>query len=352
MMSVSIRKKRGKLYLDIYENGTRKWEALHLDITDDKDMNKETMRLAEICRAKRALQVVSGEWGLIDPVAGKKTLYSFIKQMDDSGKHGCKIHQVLKHLKEFPGGSTIQIGQINKKWIENFQDYLLTFLSGNSAHMYSGAVRQALRKAVRDNIILKSPGNEIENIKLQETDKVFLSIEEVQKLADTPPLNDLEREIRQSFLFACYTGLRISDLMTITWGDIEHNPLQIVKRQEKTKAKAFIPLSNMAWSIINDGTIHKHTDLVFPMMSLIKRTSRFDRLQKWVTRADLDKHIGWHTARHTFAVLSLESGAEIYTVSKLLGHTSIKTTQIYAKATDKMKREAVNALPEVNIGRA
>jgi site-specific recombinase XerD len=179
-----------------------------------------------------------------------------------------------------------------------------------------------------------------------------LRVEEIQKLADIPPLNDLEREIRQSFLFACYTGLRVSDLMTITWGDIEHNPPQIVKRQEKTKAKVFIPLSNMAWSIINDGTIHKHTDLIFPMMSLIKRTSRFDRLQKRVTRAGIEKHIGWHTARHTFAVLSLESGAEIYTVSKLLGHTSIKTTQIYAKATDKMKREAVNALPEINIGRA
>jgi site-specific recombinase XerD len=140
--------------------------------------------------------------------------------------------------------------------------------------------------------------------------------------------------------------------MTITWGDIEHNPPQIVKRQEKTKAKAFIPLSNMAWSIINDGTIHKHTDLIFPMMAMLKRTSRFDRLQKWVTRAGIEKNIGWHTARHTFAVLSLESGADIYTVSKLLGHTSIKTTQIYAKATDKMKREAVNALPEINIGRA
>jgi site-specific recombinase XerD len=350
MMSVSIRKKRGKLYLDIYENGTRKWEALHLDVTDDKDMNKETMRLAEICRAKRALQVVSGEWGLIDPVAAKKTLYSFIKQMDDSGKHGCKIHQVLKHLKAFPSGNTIQIAQVNKKWIENFQDYLLANnLSGNTAHMYSGAVRQALRKAVRDNIIMKSPGDEIENIKIQETDKIFLSIEEIQKLADTPPQNDLEKEIRQSFLFSCYTGLRVSDLVTITWGDIEHNPPQIVKRQKKTKAKVFIPLSDMAWSIINDGTIHKYTDFIFPLVSMLKRTTRFDRFQKWVIRAGIEKHIGWHTARHTFAVLSLESGAEIYTVSKLLGHTSIKTTQIYAKATDKMKREAVNALPMIEI---
>jgi site-specific recombinase XerD len=295
------------------------------------------------------LQVVSGEWGLIDPVAGKKTLYAFIKQMDDSGKHGCKIHQALNHLKAFPGGSTIQIGQIDKKWLENFQDYLSGFLSCNTVHAYSGAVRQALRKAVKDNIILRNPGNEIENVKTQETDKVFLSAEEIQKLADIPPRNDLEKEIRRAFLFACYTGLRVSDLITITWGDIEHNPMQIVKRQKKTKAKVFIPLSNMAWSIINDGIIHKYTELIFPLISVMKKTTRFGRLQKWAARAGLQKNIGWHTARHTFAVLSLESGAEIYTVSKLLGHTSINTTQIYAKATDKMKREAVNALPEINI---
>ena len=351
-MSVKIRKKRGKLYLDVYENGSRKWESLHLTLTDDKTHNKEAMRLAEICRTKRELQVVSGEWGLIDPVAAKKTLYSFIKQMDDSGKHGCKIHNVLKHLKAFPSGGTIQIGQVNKKWLESFQDYLLGYLSHNTAHSYSRSVRQALRKAVRDNIIMKSPGDEIENVKMQETDKIFLSIEEIQKIADIPPQNDLEKEIRLSFLFSCYTGLRISDLLTLAWGDIEHSPLQIVKRQEKTNTKVFIPLSNMAWSIINDGTIHNYTALIFPLMTMIKRTKRFDRLQKWVTRAKLQKHIGWHTARHTFAVLSLESGAEIYTVSKLLGHRSIKTTEIYAKATDKMKREAVNALPEIKMGRA
>jgi site-specific recombinase XerD len=171
--------------------------------------------------------------------------------MDDSGKHGCKIHQVLKHLKKFPSGSTVQISQVNKKWLENFQDYLSGFLSCNTANVYSRSVRQALRKAVKENIIMKSPGDEIENIKTQETDKIFLSIEEIQKLADIPPQNDLEKEIRRSFLFSCYTGLRVSDLLTITWGDIEHTPPQIVKRQEKTKSKVFIPLNNMAWSILD-----------------------------------------------------------------------------------------------------
>jgi site-specific recombinase XerD len=73
------------------------------------------------------------------------------------------------------------------------------------------------------------------------------------------------------------------------------------------------------------------------------------RLVKWGYKAGIDKHIGWHTARHTFAVMSLESGADIFTVSRLLGRTNIKTTQLYAKATDKLRREAVNALPQIEI---
>jgi len=350
-MSVNIRKKHGKLYLDIYENGTRKWEALHLTLTDDKDLNKETMRLAEACRAKRALQIVSGEWGLTDPAAAKTTLYSFIEKLAATGKHSGRVRCVLIHIKKYPGGSSIQIGQVDKKWIEGFQDYLLERVAHNTARSYAIAVRQALRKAVKDGIIPKNPGLEADSIKRQETDKIFLSIDEIQKLADIKPRTDTEKEIRRAFLFACYTGLRVSDLMTITWGDIEQTPLQIIKRQKKTKVKVYIPLSNLAWAIINDGSIHNYASLIFPTLEVIKH-NRNHYLAKWASRSGINKPIGWHTARHTFAVNSLESGADIYTVSKLLGHTDISTTQIYAKATDKMKREAVNALPEINIGRA
>jgi site-specific recombinase XerD len=350
-MSVSIRKKNGKLYLDIYENGTRKWEALHMALTNDKDMNKEIMRLAETCRAKRELQVVSGEWGLIDRIASKKTLYSFVQEMSESGKYAGRIHYVLKYLASFSGGRSIQIGQVNKKWIEDFYDYLLNNLGRNSAHSYAIAIRQALHKAVKDKIILKNPALEAEMIKKQETNKVFLNIDEIQKIADITPQKPIEDEVRVAFLFGCYTGLRISDIVSLLWGEIEHNPLQIVKRQKKTKVNVYIPLSNIAWSIINDGAVHNHESLIFPFLG-IDSNHHIEVLQRLACRAGIQKHIGWHTARHTFAVRSLESGADIYTVSKLLGHKDIKTTQVYAKATDKMKREAVNAIPEINIGRA
>jgi site-specific recombinase XerD len=348
-MSVKIRKNRGKLYLDIYTNGSRQWESLHLTLTGDKAQNKDTMWLAEICRAKRELQVVSGEWGIMDPGSDKKTLCVFAKEMADSGKYAVRIGSVLQYLEKYPGGKTIQISRINKKWLENFQDYLLKHLSRNTARNYILGICQILNKAVQDNIILKNPGREVEIIKKEESERVFLNIEEMQKLANIEARTDLEKDVKRAFIFACYTGLRVSDLITITWGNIELIPPQIVKSQKKTGVRVYIPLHKTARTIIDDNVPHEHSDLIFPWLDIIKNNRNL-YLTKWADRANIGKSIGWHTARHTFAVKSLESGADIYTVSKLLGHTDITATQVYAKATDKMKREAVNALPEIVLG--
>jgi integrase len=206
----------------------------------------------------------------------------------------------------------------------------------------------ALNKAVRENIIPRNPAGAVKSISVPDADKVYLAPDELQRLADTPLKGELGGEVRKAFLFSCFTGLRVSDLKSLSWGDIELNPLQLIKRQKKTGNKVYVPLHETAWKLINDGTIHSHTDLVFPRFGGIKDAVN-NYLSRWAEKAGIEKKIGWHTGRHTAAVLLLEGGAEIYTVSKLLGHTDLKTTLVYAKATDKMKRQAVNGLPEINI---
>lgn len=129
---------------------------------------------------------------------------------------------------------------------------------------------------------------------------------------------------------------------------IERSPKpRIMKRQEKTGRMVGIPLSAPAWAIIKDGTIHPRDELIFPRLTASK-TSPVKYFRTWCSEAKVDKKIGWHTARHTFAVLSLEAGTDLYTFSKLLGHTNIATTQVYAKATDGMRREAVDRIPEID----
>jgi integrase len=348
-MGVKIREKRGKLYLDVYYNGRRKWEALDLSLPVDKTQRAEIMRLAEVCKSKREAQLLSGEWGMVDPVGGKQTLIEYMARIAATRGQNDFSHKAIKYLKLFPGGN-IAIGSVTEKWIEDFQEYLLkeTDLSKKSVRHYSGAVRFALGKAARDLIIPRNPAVNVRGVSVPESDKIYLTAPEVQSLANAPINGELGTEIKRAFLFGCYTGLRISDLKTLVWGDIQRDPLQINKRQEKTERKAFVPLHAVAWGIIDDKRIHSYKEPVFP--TLIKsKTNTNEYLKRWAKKAGIEKKIGWHTARHTFAVLSLEAGAEIYTLSKLLGHTDVKTTQVYAKATDKMKREAVNALPVIEI---
>ncbi|MDR2718607.1 MAG: site-specific integrase [Treponema sp.] len=348
-MGVKLRVSRNKLFLDVYHNGRRQWESLGLTLTPDKLQNREVLRLAEICRSKREAQIISGEWGLIDPVSGKQTLIEYMGKIGKTRDKTDHVNKAVKYLEKYPAGNTA-LNLVNEKWLEDFQLYLLreTGLSKNTAGRYESAVRLALRKAARDRVIPRNPADGIKTISNTETDKVYLIPPEIQNLANSRMGGALGAEVKQAFLFACFTGLRISDLKTLVWGDIQRDPLQISKRQEKTNRKVFVPLHHVAWGIINDGAIHNHKALIFPALTKSK-TNTNQYLKGWAKKAGIEKNIGWHTARHTFAVLSLEAGAEIYTVSKLLGHTNIKTTQVYAKATDKMKREAVNALPVIDI---
>jgi site-specific recombinase XerD len=285
-------------------------------------------------------------------VNGKKTLYGYLEGISKERDQKDRTHKVLKHLSSYPSGDTIRLDQVNEKWFENFQKHLVknTGLSQTTANSYAYAVRMALNNAVHENIIPRNPAEAVKSIPVPEPDKVYLNIEEIQQLANTPLNGALGAEVRRAFLFGCFSGLRISDIKSLTWGDIEHSAkgIQIVKRQKKTDRKVFIPLHETAWGIINDKALHSHTEFIFPLQARLKDNVN-NYLVRWAERAKLEKRIGWHTARHTFAVLSLESGADLYTVSKLLGHTNLQTTQVYAKATDKMKREAVNALPAIEI---
>jgi integrase len=351
-MGVNIREKRGKLYLDIYHQGQRQWEALNLVIPDNPIEKKEVMRLARVAKAKREQQLFSGEWNVLDHVGSRRTLYSYVEEMAKSRPSNDRVTRVLKYLREYSGGSSIQIGQVNEKWLRNFQEHMEhdTELTKSSAASYSQAVRMALNQAVRENIIPRNPAEAVKAIPVPESDRIYLTAAEIQKLADTPQKGPVGEQCKKAFLFACYCGLRVSDIISLTWGDIERGDkgMQIVKKQKKTEKKVYIPVHDTAWGILTTGDtvdIHPHGDRVFPLIG--DRYNYF--LVSWAKRAKLDKRIGWHTARHTFAVRLLESGVDIYTVSKLLGHKSIVQTQVYAKMTNKMGREAINGLSAIDI---
>ena len=347
-MGVKIREKRGKLYLDIYQGGKRAWESLHLELTKDIAQNKEIWRLAEICRSKRETQFLTGAWNINDPIAGKISLVKYMEEYAAAYKKPSPVVSCINYIKEFHIGGAVQLAQITPKWIDDFQNFLLRQepLSAGSAAFYSRILRSALNRAVSKEIILKNPAADISKLAAPEPETAFLSFDEVKALSKIKPAHPYGAEVRRAFLFGCYTGLRISDIETLTWGKITASPMQIIKTQEKTKNAVYIPLGKSAQALITDGKTHAADEFVFSLSSRSRRTS-YARLKDWAEKAGLKKNIGWHTARRTFATMALETGADIYTVAKLLGQAGVSNVGRYAKATDKLRMEAVNALPDI-----
>jgi site-specific recombinase XerD len=312
-------------------------------------MTKEVLKLAEIIRVKREMQLVSGAWGLNDPLLAKKTLYAYIQELVQKKAKTDLMRCVLPHLRSFPGGENIRLDQITNKWFLNFQEYLESDcnLAKRSAQLYSNCMRQALRHAVHEGILQSNPADGIKAISAPDTTKVHLTLVEIEAIATATTTTDLQDEIKRAFLFGCVTGLRISDIKSLLWSNIEGD--QIVKSQKKTNNVVYIPLNASAIALIQDDTQPGVDDPVFPLLYEESTPKLIRQLKLLAKKADITKNIGWHTARHTFAVLELENGVDIYTVSKLLGHTNLQTTQVYARATSKMKRDAVNALPTILI---
>ena len=176
----------------------------------------------------------------------------------------------------------------------------------------------------------------------EESTRMYLTIEEVKKAAQTDCDSDL---IKRAFLFSCLTGLRRSDILKLTWGEVQQQGdyTRIIFRQKKTKGQEYLDITPQAAEML--GSRGKASELVFKGIPCTSTTNNIIKI--WIQRAGIDKEITFHCARHTFAVMMLDLGTDIYTVSKLLGHRELSTTQIYAKVLDKNKQAAVSRIPDI-----
>lgn len=349
-MGVSIRIRGSVIHL-IYRLGTQRFEeTTGLHVSPVPEQNKEVMALAEILRSKKELEIVRGYNG-IEPAESRMTIYAYVEKC--SRESGSKLYKALPYLDRF-GGRQIRINSVTPKWFENFQNRM-RFDSGlGSAHTqekYCCIVRQCLKKAVRDGLLQRDPSSGIKHIAVPDSKKEFLSAAEVRKMAMTPyetqgtMSKDLQDEIRRAFLFGCLTGFRISDIRQLTWDCIDMERMEICKRQQKTRRLVIVPIKESILTLLGE----RPDDPAIPLFPELARTETTTNryIHKWAAKAGIRKNVTWHTARHTDATLLLESGSDLYTVMRLLGHTKIQTTMQYAVVSDKKKREAVQNLPDV-----
>ncbi len=353
------------LYLDAYVKGVRKVEALGLYLIpektkEDRQRNIKTREIAEQIKAERiiALQHHSvRQWNKV-----KKScisLVDFLKEYEQEkigfsestlkGRRDMR-KKVEAYLKETDMIDTI-MPNVDVDFCRGFLEFLChakngvtktdTIISSGGAHHHQSTLNGALNKAVREGLLSKNPLMDISNQeKFQPSESVreYLTLEEIQTAMETPCPH---KDVKRAFLFSCFCGLRLGDIRSLTWRKILTSPdgqtLYVRTKMQKTKRLINLPLSNEAIDCLNKRENPDAPIFVLPTVSNVERNLSF-----WMRDANIKKHITFHCARHTFATMMLTLGADIYTVSKLLGHSNVNTTAIYAKIVDQKKVETVS----------
>ena len=362
---------RKSLYLDFYppilnsKSGkyTRR-EFLNLYIFQrtksaiDKLHNSETLLIADGIRQKKEnilnkpeIYTDAEKQVLKAKELGEKCFVAYYKSIINKkeGSTRDSWSSAFKTLVEYTGGSII-FADINEVFLEGYKSYLLkdkinnkdvaSKLSKNSASTYFKKIRSALRNAYREGLIQVDYNLRVDPIKYTQTRREYLSYEELNTLYKTYCQNDI---LKRASIFSALTGLRFSDIQKMRWNEIEYingRGYVLNYTQKKTKEVETLPISEQAFNLL--GKSNGISEMVFEGLNYSSLLN--NQLKVWISFAGITKKITFHCFRHTYATIQLQMGTDIYTISKMLGHSKIETTSIYAKLVDESKRKAANAI--------
>lgn len=356
------------LYLDIYLDGMRKYEFLKLYLKpektrEDKSTNANTLSLANAIKAKRVVEIQNHKYGFSNANTNSSAdiLEYMVMRAEKVQKPSVSRNRgsisVAKRsadlLRIYAKKQKIAFNQIDKNFVIGYVSFLKRRISrygkplcANTIAGLFGSFVAALNSAVKDEIIDSNPADKLKSSEKPETPKTtrgYLTIDEVKKLYET----DCKRPyVKQIFLFGCTCGLRYSDIIALKWKNVRlqtNGKISLNLQQIKTSLELDIPLSKEAINLLPKGNTHNEDDFVFGKQLDSRYVRKYLRL--WAKDAGITRYVTFHQSRHTYATMLLTLGADLFTVSKLLGHVNIKTTQIYVEVVNQKKQDAVNLIP-------
>ncbi|MCF0201385.1 MAG: site-specific integrase [Bacteroidales bacterium] len=349
------------IYLDIYKDGVREYEFLKLYIIPEttpfyKQQNAATMEAANAIKAQRVIELTNEGAGIKgSSTKGKMLLSDWIEayKAKRTGSTANAVSNLSKILISYSGHDTM-LKDISKKYCLGLIDFMKNtykkqdgeHLKSSSMKLYCDIFAGIINAAVRAGLVSTNPFAAIDKedkIETTHAQRVYLTAEELERIKGSECPN---QEVKRAFLFSCYCGLRISDIRALKWGDIINDGGQIRVEivMQKTNQPLSIPLSAKAIQYLPDRGTATDEQAVF----VLPTTNAIEyNVAKLAANAGITKYVTFHTSRHTFATLLLTKDVNLAVIQKLLGHSKINTTQIYAEIIDKKKVEAVNVLNEL-----
>jgi site-specific recombinase XerD len=245
----------------------------------------------------------------------------------------------IKHLKNYIktkfNTDDISLNKLNYDFVYNFSHYILlnTKCTHNGMMKHIQRLKKITNFCIKNNYITNDPFISFK-IKFKKSNRVYVNNEELHTLKNIK-LNKSLNKIRDIFLFACYTGLSYIDLYNLNIKNIQigdDNLKWIFIKRHKTDIPSNVPILPPALIILNKYKTQNNINGIFPMISNQKTNIALKEIARL---CNFNKKLTFHCARHTFATtITLTNGVPIETVSKMLGHNNIKTTQIYARVID------------------
>ena len=368
-ISVKLRKKkisngRLSLYLDFYppiinkdgKKTRREFLKLHIienpSSASEKQKNKKNLLLAEKIREARSLAIYNKEYGFKSNVSLNIDFIKYYSDVVESKMNNTTLANYQswqashRYYKEF--AKNIYSDDLNKKHVEEYKKFLLTCvspktkkkLSSSTIQSYFGNFLSVLSLAYQEDILKKDLTKGLKNIKVESKVREYFSIEELNQLWKTP-ISD--KTVKHLCFFCVYTGFRFAEAIKITWNDIsKSNSGEYTVKSFHSKTGNYIsnPIPKEAYDLLLKQEQRNTSNPIFK----IGYHKALRILKEWVIEAGINKKVGLHNFRHTYAILQLENGTDVFTVSKMLGHTAMSSTMHYAKVTDKLKKDTVNKI--------
>lgn len=368
-VSVKLRKKKiskGKLslYLDYYppiinkdgKKTRREFLKLYIDenpsSATEKNKNKTNLLLAEKIKESRSLAIYNKEYGFKSNVSLNIDFIKYYTDVVESKMNNTSRanyqswHASLCYYKEY--AKNIYSDDLSKRHVEDFKRFLITCispktkkkLSDSTIQSYFGYFLSVLNMAYEEDILKVDLTKGVKNIYAKSKVRDYFTMQELNKLWKTP----VEEETIKNLCFFCiYTGFRFVEATKVKWKDItKDNSGDFIIKSHHTKGDKYTlnPISKEAYALL----VRQNQDDKAQPIFKIDYHKALRLVKKWVEDAEIDKNIGLHNFRHTYAVFQLENGTDIFTLSKMLGHQNIGTTMHYAKITDKLKKETINKI--------
>lgn len=328
------------IYFDTYVSGKRVKESIGRELVAektpmDKAQNENTMMAVRVLRAEKVKEIANK--GIISNSSSVK-LYDFAKNIVKDNSAGRALLKML--AKNNVKMSAINELMITRMFHDEFSD---DYHKGYMDSMTS-ELNIVIKTAIKQGIMTINPINRREIIKpyTKRKDVCYLTIDELKKFEEeyARETKPHRKGVLHTFLFSCYTGFRLSDVKSLKVSDIiteKGKPIAIDKRQVKTEDRVIVPLNKKAVALLPNISEMDKSSCVF----VVDRGTQ-NTIVKIADKLGLGKHVSFHVARHTFATIALTLGADLYTVSKLLGHSDISITQVYAKIVDSKKKSVID----------